>query len=107
MFKEAIAAWNALSAIGKATQLAEKHEWLLNTATTPRTRDVGCQTVDSLVGIGRRTSVDPVSVQHQMEEERRKQWLEHNGNSALDEALDISSVGLGKHLLYTSGVPCE
>ena len=47
MVQEAIAAWNRINAIGKARQLAEKHEWLLKTATTARVLDSGTQTVES------------------------------------------------------------
>lgn len=94
MIKEAIAAWTGISATGKAAQLSEKHEWLLKTATTPRSIDVGCQTVDSLVGITRNAPQD--SVPPPMEDDRKKQWLEHNEPSAGEGSLDISSVGLGE-----------
>ena len=46
VIQDAIAAWNRISCIGKARQLADKHEWLLKTATTARTMDVGCQTIE-------------------------------------------------------------
>ena len=52
MIQEAIAAWNRVSANGKATQLAEKHEWLLKTATTARVMDVAVQTMDVSLGPG-------------------------------------------------------
>ena len=47
MIQEAIAAWNRINAVGKAKQLADKHEWVLKTATTARVLDVGTQTVDT------------------------------------------------------------
>ncbi|RMZ83936.1 hypothetical protein DV737_g1498, partial [Chaetothyriales sp. CBS 132003] len=46
MIEEAMAAWNRISAVGKSKHLAEKHEWLLKTATTSRTVDVAVQTTD-------------------------------------------------------------
>jgi signal transduction histidine kinase/predicted ATPase/DNA-binding response OmpR family regulator len=48
--QEAIAAWNRISASGKALQLTEKHEWLLKTATTARVMDVAVQTMETGVG---------------------------------------------------------
>ena len=50
LIQEAIAAWNRISANGKAQQLTEKHEWLLKTATTARVMDVAVQTMDTGVG---------------------------------------------------------
>jgi hypothetical protein len=96
MMKEAIAAWTGLSATGKAAQLSEKHEWLLKTATTSRSNDAGCQTMDSLAGITREAPPESVPVPHSMEDERKKHWLEHNEPSAGEGSLDISSVGLGE-----------
>ncbi|RMD43729.1 hypothetical protein DV735_g1398, partial [Chaetothyriales sp. CBS 134920] len=46
MVEEAMAAWNRISAMGKAKHLAEKHEWLLKTATVSRTADAAVQTND-------------------------------------------------------------
>jgi signal transduction histidine kinase/CheY-like chemotaxis protein len=46
MIQEAMAAWNRISAAGKAQQLQEKHEWLLKTATTARTHDAAVQTLE-------------------------------------------------------------
>ncbi|KAL2427946.1 Peroxide stress-activated histidine kinase mak3 [Exophiala dermatitidis] len=46
MIQEAIAAWNRINASGKAKQLADKHEWLIKTATTARTMDATTQTED-------------------------------------------------------------
>lgn len=46
MIQEAMAAYNRISAVGKAKHLAERHEWLLKTATTARAIDMGVQTVD-------------------------------------------------------------
>ena len=46
MIQEAMAAYNRISAVGKAKQLAESHEWLLKTATTGRNVDMSVQTMD-------------------------------------------------------------
>lgn len=98
VMQDAIAAWSSISAAGKATMVAEKHEWLLKTATSARTVDVGCQTVDSLLEITRDTlqeeNVAPEQIEE--EEERRQRWIEQNGVTAGERSMDISSVGLGK-----------
>ncbi|KAJ5576840.1 hypothetical protein N7535_003766, partial [Penicillium sp. DV-2018c] len=92
---EAISAWSAISAGGKSTQLAEKHEWLLKTATSAKTVDVGCQTIDSLLEISREVVQEEILIPQQIEEvERRQQWIEQNGVSPGEHSLDISSVGL-------------
>lgn len=97
VMQDAIAAWAAVSAVGKAAQLTEKHEWLLKTATSSRNVDVGCQTVDSLLGINRNSGQEHIGVNPNMEEDDRKQrWLEQNGVTTGERSLDISGVGLGK-----------
>ncbi|KAJ9293720.1 hypothetical protein DTO271G3_7602 [Paecilomyces variotii] len=92
MIRESIAAYTTISASGKAAHLAEKHEWLLKTATTSRTNDAGCQTVDSLIDIHRDSGAEPVTPH--MEDERKQQWLEQNGMTSGERSLDISGVGL-------------
>lgn len=101
LLQDAIAAWSSISASGKAAMVAEKHEWLLKTATSARTVDVGCQTVDSLLEITRDTLEEENAVPSQLEEEeeRRQRWIEQNGVTAGESSLDISSVGLGKRSL--------
>ncbi|CAG8100927.1 unnamed protein product [Penicillium salamii] len=95
VIQEAIAAWSSIGAGGKSTQLAEKHEWLLKTATSAKTVDVGCQTVDSLLEIGREVAQEEILIPQQLEEnERRQHWIEQNGVATGEPALDISSVGL-------------
>lgn len=98
--KDAIAAWTSIGATGKAEQLSEKHEWLLKTATTSRTVDVGCQTMDSLLGINRHHEPEQIAVQSQAEDERKQHWIEQNGVTAGERSLDISGVGLGKMSLF-------
>lgn len=97
VMQDAIAAWAAISAVGKASQLTEKHEWLLKTATSSRCADVGVQTVDSLLGIDRNTAQEDMAITQDMERDDRKQlWIEQNGVTAGERSLDISSVGLGR-----------
>ena len=95
--QDAIAAWAAISAVGKASQLTEKHEWLLKTATSSRCADIGVQTVDSLLGIDRNTAQEDMAVSQDVDRDDRKhRWIEQNGVTAGERSLDISSVGLGK-----------
>ncbi|KAJ5591105.1 hypothetical protein N7450_005077 [Penicillium hetheringtonii] len=95
VMQEAIAAWSSISAGGKAAMLAEKHEWLLKTATSARTVDVGCQTIDSLIEITRDVVQEEITIPTQIEEaERRQNWIEQNGVEADERSMDISSVGL-------------
>lgn len=99
VMQDAIAAWAAISAVGKAAQLTEKHEWLLKTATSTRSVDVGCQTVDSLLGINRSTEPEDIGVsQHMEEDDRQHRWIEQNGVTTGERSLDISGVGLGESL---------
>jgi signal transduction histidine kinase/predicted ATPase/serine/threonine protein kinase/DNA-binding NarL/FixJ family response regulator len=63
VIQDAIAAWNRISCVGKARQLADKHEWLLKTATTARTMDVGCQTIEH----GSIANAEEVEVQNKRE----------------------------------------
>lgn len=99
--QDAIAAWASISAVGKAAQLTEKHEWLLKTATSSRTADMGVQTVDSLLGINRSTGPEHMDGAQNVEEDERKQrWIEQNGVTTGERSLDISSVGLGMFSSY-------
>lgn len=96
MIREAIAAWMGLGATGKAAQLSEKHEWLLRTATGPRHNDAGTQTLDSLANINQSAAAEPPAVRNDLEDDRKKHWLENTGNHVDAGPLDIPSVGLGK-----------
>lgn len=102
VIKDSIAAWAAISAAGKVAQVTEKHEWLLNTATSSRSVDVSCQTVDSLLALNQDAVVqEHFSVPHVIQQEDRKhRWLEPGSAAAAGErSLDISGVGLGKDSL--------
>ncbi|EED19860.1 sensor histidine kinase/response regulator, putative [Talaromyces stipitatus ATCC 10500] len=94
IIKEAIAAWTGLGAVGKAEHLSEKHEWLLKTATAPRHNDASTQTVDSLANINHDTAVATPAVQTNLEDDRKKHWLENSGSHVETGPLDIPSVGL-------------
>lgn len=102
---DAIAAWSAISAAGKAAQLSEKHEWLLKTAISSRSVDVGCQTVDSLE-INRSTEQDHMVMTQNMEDDRKQRWIEQNGVTTGECSFDISGVGLGKLLLFRAENCC-
>ena len=95
VMQDAITAWAAISAVGKASQLTEKHEWLLRTATSCRSVDVGCQTVDSLLGINQEVGQEHVgTTQTLQEEDRQHRWLEQSGATTGERSLDISGGGL-------------
>lgn len=97
LIQDSIVAWGAISADGKAAMVAEKHEWLLKTATSARTVDVGCQTMDSLLEISRDAVQEEILIPSQIEEEERRQrWIEQNSPRTDSKSLDISSVGLGE-----------
>lgn len=92
---DAIAAWTAIGAVGKAAQVSEKHEWLLKTAISSRTADAGCQTIDSLLNMDRSAEQETMAMAQNLEEADRKQrWIEQNGVATGERSLDISSVGL-------------
>ena len=44
---DSIAIWSRMNAKGKVEQLSSKHEWVIHSAITVRTRDTGCQTTSS------------------------------------------------------------
>lgn len=100
VMEDAIAAWHSIGAGGKAVQIAEKHEWLLKTATSAKTVDVGCQTVDALLEISRETAQEEIVIPQQIEEnERQQHWIQQNAVTARERSMDISGVGLGKNSL--------
>jgi hypothetical protein len=97
MLQEGIAAWRTIGATGKAEQLSEKHEWLLKLASTSRTNEVGCQTVDSLLQIDRAPDLEQNVVHSQLDDTGKQHWLDKNEEkNAGERALDISGMGLGK-----------
>ncbi|KKZ67766.1 hypothetical protein EMCG_06532 [[Emmonsia] crescens] len=96
MLQEAIAAWNRISATGKAKHLSEKHEWLLRVGSpASRSNDVGCQTVDSILNVPTRNA-EPASnsIHPHLEDERKREWLEENEEHTDQRSLDISGLGL-------------
>lgn len=95
VMQDAIAAWAAISAAGKAAQLSEKHEWLLKTATSSRSIDVGCQTVDSLEIEHTAVGQDHMVMTRNMEDDRKHRWIEQNEVTTGERSLDsISAFGI-------------
>lgn len=92
ILRSSVAAWNRMSATGKAKQLAEKHEWLLRMGTVSRANDVGCQTVDTLA-VPSSSMPEPSPIQGHLDDERNRKWLEQDQDRA-DGTLDVSRVGL-------------
>jgi signal transduction histidine kinase/predicted ATPase/CheY-like chemotaxis protein len=88
LIQEAIAAWNRISANGKAQQLTEKHEWLLKTATTARVMDVAVQTVDTGVGP---PAEDPHGYDRSYESRPHLEKNKSDADSGLD-VLDLTSI---------------
>ena len=94
MVQDAISAWNRISAFGKARQLADKHEWLLKTATTARVMDVGVQTTDVIIAgsIG--------ATEAQSKNERTSAWVGPNSQGGTTsevpglglDVLDLTSI---------------
>ncbi|ETN36497.1 uncharacterized protein HMPREF1541_08775 [Cyphellophora europaea CBS 101466] len=83
MIQEAMAAYNRISAVGKAKFLAERHEWLLKTATTTRAVDMGVQTMDV---------ADFVGNEEQSKREYTKNWVEPKQVNGSPH--DVSGLGL-------------
>jgi signal transduction histidine kinase/CheY-like chemotaxis protein len=85
MIQEAMAAYNRISAVGKAKEIADRHEWLLKTATTTRTVDMGVQTTDVAE-----------FVSHEGEQNKReytKAWVDPKASNGTAPP-DVSSLGL-------------
>ena len=87
MIQEAIAAWNRISAVGKAKYLADKHEWLLKTATTARSMDVGVQTTEITSGMSLEEHEDKTMFSSGRANERPH--LESNKSDVPGQGLDI------------------
>ncbi|KAL9106884.1 MAG: hypothetical protein Q9227_008132 [Pyrenula ochraceoflavens] len=98
MIQECIAAWNRINALGKATQLAEKHEWLLKTAITSRTMDTAVQTDESPL-----VSVEETdAAADQLKSDWTKAWVEPR--STADNAKSSELPGLGIDILDLSSI---
>ncbi|GBF62082.1 autoinducer 2 sensor kinase/phosphatase [Trichophyton mentagrophytes] len=95
MLQPAISVWNRIGASRKARQLTEKFEWLMRIGTVSRTNDVGCQTIDSLLGVQKSNVPEPTSENcalNSLESGHNQKWLEQNqGNEGPS---DITGVGL-------------
>ncbi|EEP82380.1 hypothetical protein UREG_07245 [Uncinocarpus reesii 1704] len=92
ILKHAIPAWSRMSAVGKAKQLTESHEWLSRMGTISRSKEAGCQTLDALV-VSSNTGSDGNGSQARLEDEHNRKWLEQDQDWA-EGTLDVSRVGL-------------
>lgn len=88
VIQDAIAAWSRINCTGKARQLADKHEWLLKTATTARTMDVGCQTIQS----GSIVGGDDNEVQNRRE--YTSSWVQPKGPNNGQAVAEVPGLGL-------------
>lgn len=88
VIQDAIAAWNRISCTGKARQLADKHEWLLKTATTARTMDVGCQTIEQ------GSIANPDEVEEQNKREYTSSWVQPKNPNGGQAAPELPGLGL-------------
>ncbi|KUL85270.1 hypothetical protein ZTR_07973 [Talaromyces verruculosus] len=94
VIQEAIIAWSAISATGKAAQVAEKHEWLLKTFKSLKTVDVGCQTLEEGLALNP-TATQGIAESHNIiEHDKQQLWIAKKTKAQNDRFLDISSVGL-------------
>ena len=97
MIQEAIAAWNRINAVGKAKQLAEKHEWLLKTATTARVMDVATQTMDTAaLTVGEEAEM-------QSKQDYTKNWVQPRKAGAPSTG-DTEIPGLGLDILDLTSI---
>lgn len=107
IIQDAIAAWTRISAFGKAEQLAEKHDWLLNTSTDVRTADAGCQTISSDlrdVGNTQNRVEENERAGHRKEgtetsQARTEAWLSPHGENGAGMKAEAgpSALGLGQY----------
>ena len=107
LIQEAMMVYASMSASGKVTQLTEKHEWLLKTASTSRTADMGCQTEDTtgldVIGAAHADEAQNRHAVHPEDGEQGEQWIKQSGlisGHAGQDSLEISRVGLGELLLF-------
>jgi signal transduction histidine kinase/CheY-like chemotaxis protein len=100
VLQEAVSAWTRINATGKARHLSDKHEWLLKTAITSRTNDVGVQTSDSLSHARAVGTMDEQERQieqrhgEKIKDERTREWLQPGKGVDSDKIGDLSSLGL-------------
>ena len=112
IIQDAIAAWTRISAFGKAEQLAEKHDWLVNTSTDARTADAGCQTIPGDlrdVGNTQNRVEENERAGHRNEgtetrHDRTEAWLSPRGpnGAVINPEAGVSGLGLGKYTHATA-----
>lgn len=95
MMQESIAAWNRINAVGKANQLSGKNEWLLKTAVTSRTMDVGVQTEDNQFITVRQ----PGGQNDQSKSDWTTSWVEPQTKADQATPSELPGLGLGKYLV--------
>ena len=105
---DSLAIWSRMNARGKVEQLSTKHEWILSSSVTVRTRDFGCQTANSIGEIGNTQSRveenERQETRHlgpQTAGDRTNAWLSPSSNNADPSNVtrsvtraDVSSLGL-------------
>lgn len=87
MVQEAMAAYNRISATGKARHLAERHEWLLKTATTSRNVDMSVQTMDVAEFVTETNG-------HLNKQESTRKWVEPKQGNGAGAPQDVTGLGL-------------
>ncbi len=116
IIQDAVAGWMRISAFGKAEQLSEKHEWLLNTSTDVRTADASCQTVPSDlrdVGATHNRLEENERAEHLKEgteskHDRTEAWISPQiaNNDSTETEIAASSLGLGKSIIPFANITC-
>ncbi|PCG90264.1 hypothetical protein PENOC_102900 [Penicillium occitanis (nom. inval.)] len=94
VIQEAITAWSAINATGKAAQVAEKHEWLLKTIKSLKNVDVGCQTLEEELRVNPTATQGIAESRDSIEHDKQQLWIAKKTKAQSDRLLDISSVGL-------------
>ncbi|GAM42360.1 hypothetical protein TCE0_044r16260 [Talaromyces pinophilus] len=94
VIQEAITAWSAINATGKAAQVAEKHEWLLKTIKSLKNVDIGCQTLEEELRVNPTATQGIAESRDSIEHNKQQLWIAKKTKAQSDRLLDISSVGL-------------
>ena len=105
---DSLAVWSRMNARGKVEHLSTKHEWILSSSTTVRTRDIGCQTAHSINEIGNTQSLleenerqETRNLGVQTAGDRTNAWLsppskstDHSSSLVADTRPNVSDLGL-------------
>ena len=90
--QQSISAWTRINAKAKANHLAEQHAWLLEVATTGRTRDMGSQTAESTLHVGT-LQERPYNLAHS-DDDRTSAWVDPQPNGIDSKSANIPGMGL-------------